>query len=397
MLDRKKIGIIGFTTFAIIVTVSYLFMFVFGIKILLVPKAKYDSYQSLSKLTELQTYIDKNYIEKPDDAALMEGAIKGMFEALNDPYSVYFTEKEYKSFNESLTGEFGGIGVIVTKGDDGYVVVVAPIEDTPGARAGLKTNDKIIKVNGVDIKGMSIDDVVTKMKGTPGTKVHISVLRGTEKALREIDLVRELIKLKTVKPKMLPDGIGYIKLTMFDVDTYKDFNIATSTLMNQGMRGLVIDLRQNPGGYMNQAIDIADLLMDKGLVVYTLDAKGKRIDYSSKDGKLEVPFVILVDGGSASASEILSGAIKDRKIAELIGEKTFGKGVVQTVQDLKDGSGFKLTTQKYYTPNGIDINKKGIMPNIIIKPLPIKDGVDPLTVKDVQLDKAVEVLKTKIR
>jgi len=397
LIDRKKIGIIGFSTFAIIVTVSYLFMFVFGIKILLVPKAKYDNYQSLSKLTELQTYIDKNYVEKPNDATLMEGAIKGMFQALNDPYSVYFTEKEYKSFNESMSGEYGGIGVIVTTGDDGYVLVVAPIEDTPGARAGLKTNDKIIKVDGVDIKGITIDEVVTKMKGTPGTKVHISILRGTEKTLREIDLVRELIKLKTVKPKMLPDGIGYIKLTMFDVDTYKDFQTATNTLMNQGMRGLVLDLRQNPGGYMNQAIDIADMLMDKGLVVYTLDAKGKRVDYSSKDGKLDVPFVVLVDGGSASASEILSGAIKDRNIAELIGEKTFGKGVVQTVESLKDGSGFKLTTQKYYTPNGIDINKKGIMPNIEIKPLEVKTGVDPLSVEDVQLNKAVEVLKTKMK
>lgn len=394
MIDWKKVGIIGGTTFAALGILFFIISTVFGIRMLLVPTEQYDNYKSLEKLTELKSYINKTYVEKVDDKALTEGAIKGMFEALNDPYSVYFNKKEYTSFNEDMTGKFGGIGVIVTKKEDGLVTVVAPIEDTPGARAGLRTNDKIVKVDGKDITAIPLDEAVSKMKGNPGTKVHISVMREGEKELIELDITRELIKIKTVKEKMLDGNIGYVKMTMFDVDTYKDFQTAVQKLQSQDMKGMILDLRQNPGGYMNQAIEIADLLMDKGLVVYTMDRSGKREDFTSKDGKIDVPFVVLVDGGSASASEILSGAIKDRKIAMLIGEKTFGKGVVQTVESLKDGSGFKVTTQKYYTPNGISINKIGIVPDIEVKALVPKKGEDPAKLQDVQMDKALEYLKS---
>ena len=394
MIDRKKVGIIGGLSFAAIAMIFYLISTVFGIKLLLVPTAQYENYKSLEKITELKTYIHESYVDKVDDKALTEGAIKGMFDSLKDPYSVYFTAKEYKSFNEDMNGKFGGIGVIVTKGDDGLVTVVAPIEDTPGSRAGLRTNDKIVKIGGIDITAISLDEAVGKMKGDPGTKVHISVLREKEKELIELDLTRELIKIKTVKEKMLDGNIGYVKMSMFDVDTHKDFQVALEKLKSQNMKGMILDLRQNPGGYMEQAINIADLLMDKGLVVYTMDRKGKREDFNSKDGKLNVPFVVLVDKGSASASEILAGAIKDRNIAKLIGVKTFGKGVVQTVESLKDGSGFKITSQKYFTPKGISINKIGIEPDIEVKALEPKKGEDSDKLKDVQMDKALEYLKS---
>ena len=394
MIDGKKVGIIGGLSFAALAMLFYLVSTVFGLKLLLVPTAQYDNYKSLEKIIELKTYIHESYVDKVDDKVLTEGAIKGMFDSMKDPYSVYFTEKEYKSFNEDMNGKFGGIGVIVTKGDDGLVTVVAPIEDTPGSRAGLRTNDKIVKVDGKDITAIPLDEAVGKMKGDPGTKVHISVLREKEKELIELDLIRELIKIKTVKEKMLDGDIGYIKMSMFDVDTYKDFQAALEKLKSQNMKGMILDLRQNPGGYMDQAIEVADLLMDKGLVVYTMDRKGKREDFTSKDGKLNVPFVVLVDKGSASASEILSGAIKDRNIAKLIGVKTFGKGVVQTVESLKDGSGFKITTQKYFTPKGISINKIGIEPDIVVKALEPKKGEDPDKLKDVQMDKALEYLKS---
>lgn len=397
MIDGKKVGIVGAVTFAALAILFYLISSVFGIRFLMVPANQYESYKDLEKLTELKAYIDKSYVEKVDDTALMEGAIKGMFEALNDPYSVYFDKKEYKSFNEDMAGKFGGIGVIVTKGEDGIVTVVAPIEDTPGSRAGLRTNDKIVKVDGKDITNIDLDEAVSKMKGEPGTQVHISVLREGEKDLLEIDIVRELIKIQSVKEKMLDGNIGYIKLTMFDEDTYEDFQKALERLNQQNMKGMVLDLRQNPGGYMNDAIEIADLLMDQGLVVYTMDKDGDRKDYNSKDGKLEVPFVVLVDEGSASASEILAGAIKDREVAKLIGVKTFGKGVVQTIEDLKDGSGFKLTTQKYYTPKGISINKVGINPDIEIKAIVPEKGQTETTVQDVQMDKALEYLKTLMK
>lgn len=394
MIDMKKVGIVSGVTFAALGVLFYIISGIFGIRFLLVPADQYESYKSLEKLTELKTYIDKTYVEKVDDKALAEGAIKGMFEALNDPYSVYFSKKEFKAFNEDMAGKFGGIGVIVSKGDDGLVTVVAPIEDTPGSRAGLRTKDKIVKVDGKDITGIPLDEAVSRMKGNPGTKVHISVLREGEKELLEIDIVREVIKIKTVKEKMLDENIGYIKMTMFDEDTYKDFQMALQRLQSQNMKGMVLDLRQNPGGYMKQAIDIADLLMDKGLVVYTKDRKGTREDFYSTDGKIDVPFVVLVDGGSASASEILSGAIKDRKIAKLIGEKTFGKGVVQTIESLRDGSGFKITTQKYFTPNGISINKVGIVPDIEVKAIIPKKGEDPEKLPDVQMEKALEYLKS---
>lgn len=397
MIDGKKVGIIGGITFATVAILIFLFSTVFGIRLLLVPTDQYESYKSMEKLTELRSYINQSYVDKVDSAALTEGAIKGMFESLKDPYSVYFTKSEYKSFNEDMNGKFGGIGVIVTKGDDGLVTVVAPIEDTPGSRAGIRTNDKLVKVDGKDITNVALDEAVAKMKGDPGTKVHITILRDKEKELIEVDLVRELIKIKTVKEKMLDGKIGYVKMSMFDVDTYKDFQAALQRLQGQDMKGMILDLRQNPGGYMDQAIEVADLLMDKGLVVYTMDRQGKREDFKSQDGKLEVPFVVLVDEGSASASEILSGAIKDRKIAKLIGVKTFGKGVVQTVESVKDGSGFKLTTQKYYTPNGISINKIGITPDIEVKALVPKKDEDPEKLQDVQLDKALEYLKTLMK
>ncbi len=397
MIDGKKVGIVGGLTFAGLAMFFLLISSVFGVKLLLVPTRDYDSYNSLKKLVELKSYINSSYVDKVDDKALTDGAIKGMFEALNDPYSVYFDKKEYKEFNEDMTGKFGGIGVIVTKGEDGLVTVVAPIEDTPGFRAGLRTNDKIVKVDGKDVTGQALDEVVSKMKGEPGTKVHISVLREKEKDLLEIDIIRELIKIKSVKEKMLDNSIGYIRINMFEEETYKEFQEAMNRLQEKDMKGLVLDLRQNPGGYMDQAIEIADLLMDKGLVVFTKDKKGTREDFNSIDGKLDVPFVVLVDEGSASASEILAGAIKDRKIAKLIGVKTFGKGVVQSVKSLKDGSGFKLTTQKYYTPNGTSINKIGILPDIEVKALTPKEGEDPSKLQDVQLDKGVEYLKTLMK
>jgi len=397
LIDGKKVGIVGGLTFAGLAMFFLLISSVFGVKLLLVPTRDYDSYNSLKKLVELKSYINSSYVDKVDDKALTDGAIKGMFEALNDPYSVYFDKKEYKEFNEDMTGKFGGIGVIVTKGEDGLVTVVAPIEDTPGFRAGLRTNDKIVKVDGKDVTGQALDEVVSKMKGEPGTKVHISVLREKEKDLLEIDIIRELIKIKSVKEKMLDNSIGYIRINMFEEETYKEFQEAMNRLQEKDMKGLVLDLRQNPGGYMDQAIEIADLLMDKGLVVFTKDKKGTREDFNSIDGKLDVPFVVLVDEGSASASEILAGAIKDRKIAKLIGVKTFGKGVVQSVKSLKDGSGFKLTTQKYYTPNGTSINKIGILPDIEVKALTPKEGEDPSKLQDVQLDKGVEYLKTLMK
>lgn len=362
-----------------------------------VSKEDFETMKDLQKLVGLKNYIKGNYVEGAEDEKLMEGAMKGMFDSLGDPYSVYMTREEFKNFNESTKGSYGGIGVIVTRSEDGYVMVVAPIEDTPGERAGLKTNDKIIRVDDKDIVGMDLEGAVSLMKGNKGTQVELTVIRESVKQPMTFKIKREEIVLKTVKSNMLENDIGYIRLSMFDEDTGKEFTNALTKLKAKNMKGLIIDLRQNPGGFINQCVDVADELLDEGLIVYTEDKNKKREDYKSKRGKVEVPFVLLIDEGSASASEILSGAVKDRNAGLLIGTKTFGKGLVQSIEQLKDGSGVKLTTQKYYTPKGISINKIGIQPDIEVKPLEMREGQNPEEVKDVQLERAIEEILKQIK
>ena len=362
-----------------------------------IAQEDYKAIKSMDKLMGLKDYIKSNYVEGAEDNKLIEGAIKGMFESLGDPYSVYMTKEEFKNFNETTKGSYGGIGVIVSRSEDGYVTVVAPIEDTPGEKAGLKTNDKIIKVDDKDIVGIDLEEAVALMKGKKGTKVTLTVMRDNVREPKVFVITREEIILKTVKSNMMENNIGYIRITMFDEDTGSEFKKALKELTSQNMKGLILDLRQNPGGFINQCVDVADELLDEGLVVYTEDKEKKREDYKSGKGKLEVPFVVLIDEGSASASEIISGAIKDRKAGLLIGVKTFGKGLVQSIEQLKDGSGIKLTTQKYYTPNGISINKIGIQPDIEVKALEPEEGQKPEDVKDVQLERAVEELLKQIK
>lgn len=362
-----------------------------------IAKEDYQTVRDMEKLLSLKEYIKSNYVDGADDSKLVEGAIKGMFESLQDPYSVYMTKDEFKNFNESTKGSYGGIGVIVTRSEDGYVTVVAPIEDTPGERVGLKTNDRIVKVDGKDIVGIDLEAAVSMLKGKKGTEVNLTVMRDGEKAALEYKIVREEIVIKTVKSDVMDNNIGYIRISMFDEDTGSEFKKALDGLKEKNIKGLVLDLRQNPGGYIDQCVQVADELLDEGLIVYTEDKEKKREDYKSKNGKLEAPFVVLIDEGSASASEIVSGAIKDRKAGLLIGTKSFGKGLVQSIEQLKDGSGMKLTTQKYYTPNGISINKKGIQPDIEIKPLEVRADQKPEDVKDVQLERAVSELLKEIK
>lgn len=362
-----------------------------------ITKDDYETVKDMEKLLSLKEYIKGYYVDGAEDNKLVEGAIKGMFQSLGDPYSVYMTKDEFKNFNESTKGSYGGIGVIVTRSEDGYVTVVAPIEDTPGERAGLKTNDKIIKVDDKDVIGIDLEAAVTLMKGKKGTQVTLTVMRDGVKEPQEYKITREEIILKTVKSDMLENDIGYIRISMFDEDTGSEFKEALTKLEDESMKGLVLDLRQNPGGFIDQCVQVADELLDEGLIVYTEDKQKKREDYKSKNGKVDVPYVVLIDEGSASASEIVSGAIKDRKAGLLVGTKSFGKGLVQSIEQLKDGSGMKLTTQKYYTPNGISINKIGIQPDIEVKPLEVRTDQKPEDVQDVQLDRAVSELLDQIK
>ncbi|KGG80242.1 peptidase S41 [Caloranaerobacter azorensis H53214] len=359
------------------------------------------TYEKYSKIMALENFIKENYLKDVDEEDLLNGELKGMFEALGDPYSVYMTKEEFADFMEHTKGTYHGIGVIVTPGEDNLITVVSPIEDTPGERAGIKTGDKIIKVDGKEFTADKMDDAVKLMKGKPGTSVNITILRtdkyGNNKFI-DLNITREEIRLKTVKSKMLENKIGYIRIVSFDELTYEDFKKHLNKLKKDGMKGLIIDLRNNPGGLLSECAQIADELMGKGVIVYT-ETKNKEREYIRSDSKkLGLPLVLLVNGGSASASEILAGAIKDTKTGILIGTKTFGKGIVQRIKPLSDGSGFKLTVSEYFTPNGTNIHGIGITPDVIVE-LPEdvhRIGVDNIK-QDIQLKKAIEIIKSKIK
>lgn len=371
----------------------------------IVPSSEYNmlisTYGRYSKAIELEKYIKENYLGEVDEEKLFDGQLKGMFEALGDPYSTYMNVDEFKSFTEETEGVYGGIGIIVTPGEDNLITVVSPIEDTPGERAGIKTGDKIIKVDGEEFTADKMDEAVKRMKGAPNTPVTITVLRtGKSGNTQYIDMkiIREEIRLQTVKSDIINSDIGYIKITSFDELTYDDFKKHLNSLMDKNISGLILDLRNNPGGLLNVCVDIADELLGEGIIVYTETKNGeKQYEYSDKD-YVDIPLVLLVNEGSASASEILAGAIKDHNRGILLGNKTFGKGIVQRIRQLKDGSGFKLTVSEYFTPKGENIHGIGIEPDIKVDlPEDIQQiGLENLK-EDTQLQAAIREIEKMIK
>lgn len=353
-----------------------------------------------SKAVEIKSIIDNNYLREVDDQKLLDGQLKGMVASLEDPYSVYMTEEEFTRSMEDISGVYSGIGVIVTPGEDNLITVVSPIEDTPGERAGIKTGDKIVMVNGVEYFGDTMDEAVKVMKGKPNTDVKLTILRADKDGKNEtleLSITREEIRLETVKSDVIENNIGYIKITSFDEITYEDFKAQLNQLVTSKVEGLIIDLRNNPGGLLNICADIADELLGKGTIVYTETKAGEREYLESDRGMVDLPMVVLVNEGSASASEIMAGAIKDHNRGEIIGTTTFGKGVVQRIKPLKDGSGLKLTVSEYFTPNGINIHGIGIEPDIVVELNEDVERMGPDNLsEDNQLQKAIEVLKNKM-
>ncbi|KDR94842.1 C-terminal processing peptidase-3. Serine peptidase. MEROPS family S41A [Peptoclostridium litorale DSM 5388] len=385
MISNKKAAL-GAVVVAVIASLFTLNAGIMMGKVAIVPVDKYGQYKKFEKLLALKQEIEGNFYQESDEDKLIEGAINGMFEGLEDPYSDYMTESEFNELIEYTKGSFGGIGVYVAPGEDGLITVVSPIEDTPGDRAGIKAGDKIVGVNGESFTAKELDKAVGKMRGEPGTAVTLTIFREGMAEPFDIDIVREEIRVKTVKSEVKDGDIGYIRITTFDEKTAGEFKANLEDLKDKGIKGLVIDLRGNPGGLLDQCHEIADEILGKGTVVYTRDRSGEE-EYlrSDEERKLSMPMAVLVNGGSASASEILSGAIRDNKAGVLIGETTFGKGLVQRVYPLKDGTGYKLTTAQYFTPSGEYINKKGIKPDIEVED------------EQEQLDKALEYVKGKIK
>lgn len=352
--------------------------------------------KSLSLVEEVVKAIKENYVEKVDEKKLAEGAAKGAVEALGDPYSHYFDRTHYRIFKENTSGYFYGVGIQITV-KDGYPVVVTPLENTPAYRAGIQSGDVIIKVDGKSVKGVPLDSVVGMIRGERGTTVVLTIKRKGEKKPLEFKLKREKIELKNVSSKMIDDDIGYIRLHTFDENTSKEVRDQTEKLINEGAKGLIIDLRNNPGGLLNEAVLVSSLFIQKGVIVSVKSRDGKEEIYRAVHGihgigkAFDLPLVVLVNGGSASASEIFAGAIRDHKRGVLVGEKTFGKGSVQNMIPLSNGAGLILTTAKYFTPSGESIHEKGITPDIVVK------GTKDLSKSDPQLDKAIEVLRKTLR
>ncbi len=347
------------------------------------------------KLYEVKDILNSEYYLNIDQDALLEGAIKGMVNAVEDPYTVFFDAEEYKAFNDDGNGNYVGIGVMVGIKED-KIVVITPFEGSPAYNAGIRTGDFVTKVEGVPYTGQELDKAVSIIKGNEGEPVTLTIM--TNGVERDVTIVRASITIDNVESEMLEGNIGHITLLQFSADTAKQVKAEMDTLKAQGAVGYILDLRGNPGGFLDEAVDLGSLFTKKGdTLLYTLDKYDQKTVYPSLGGNyIGIPLVVMIDGGSASASEVVAGALKDYGAATLVGQKSFGKGIVQMVYDVGQGEGLKVTVSSYYSPNGINIHGTGIVPDVEVA-LP-EDIQAPLTLdNDTQLQKAVEILKGKIK
>lgn len=345
------------------------------------------------KLLALKSQIEEEYYQDVDSKTLMEGAIKGMFESLDDPYSAYFTQEEYESYMASATGIYEGIGVVVSEDDNQNTFVIAPQKGTPADLAGIQSGDQIIRVDGEDVTTLGVDEVVSRVRGPADSQVTVTIARDGQEM--DFTLTRSSIETTTVDSRVI-DGVGYIQISEFASNTAEEFNSQLDNLLSQNITGLVIDLRSNPGGNVQVAVDIADRLLGETVVVYTEDKDGNRTDYKSDAAEeLDLPMVVLVDGGSASSSEILAGALQDTQAATLVGTTTYGKGVVQIIKGLDGEGGFKVTNSEYFTPNGRDIQGVGLEPDVTIEATDYMVNNYFTDEEDVQLQQALEVISQK--
>lgn len=353
-----------------------------------ITNEEYDRYRDLNekyaKLAELEKYIQERYYVPIDEAQLTEGIYKGLFWGIGDPYSAYLTEEEYKNIMISTTGEYQGIGVTIAPDDKGLINVVAPIDGSPAAEAGIRSGDKIIGVGGEPYDGSTIDQAVAAMRGKPGTRVDLVILRGDSEL--KFNIIRANIVMQSVRSEVLDGNIGYIRISSFEEKTAEDFKQQLRDLELDRVKGLVIDLRDNGGGLVDTSVAVADQLLDEGVVTYTEDRKGNKEFYKSAAGRTELPYVVLVNGGTASASEILTAAVKDHKSGKVVGTLTYGKGIIQSVEQLSDGDAVKLTVMQYFSPSGSVIHKVGVTPDIEVEALADDDT-------DRQLQAAADLLK----
>jgi carboxyl-terminal processing protease len=363
------------------------------------------TYEQLKLFTDVLAIIQNQYVDETEPREVIYGAIRGMLKAL-DPHSAFLDPESYREMQVETSGSFGGLGIEITIKDD-QLTVVAPIEGTPAHRAGIQPGDKIVKIEGLATKDMTLVDAVKKMRGPKGTKVNITILREGAKELQELTVTREIIQVQSVRSQEIEPGLGYVRIRQFQERTSRDLESAIEKLEKTGrFAGLIVDLRNNPGGLLSSAVEVSEKFLGDGkLVVYTegrVRNQNMRFVAHARHAITEVPLVVLVNQGSASASEIVAGAVQDHGRGVVLGTQTFGKGSVQTIISLPDGSGLRLTTAKYFTPKGRSIHGKGISPDIVVEPPKEDPNVKPPAPppseaeqqkKDIQLQRALDILK----
>ena len=336
---------------------------------------KPDTYNKLKVFSEILSLIESNYVEPIGSDTMVDGAIKGMVKAL-DPHTSYLPPVSYKEMQVQTTGKFGGLGIEISI-RDGVLTVVSPIEGTPAFKVGVKSGDKIIKIEDESTLDMTLQDAVSLLRGDTGSPVHITIFRESFKVPKEFTIVRDIIKVRSVVKKLYKKDIGYIKIRSFSKNTSVDLDKALDELGEEGITKLILDLRNNPGGLLNQAVEVTDRFLNReNLIVYTKgrsEDQNMRFTSHDKVAGVSYPLIIMVNGGSASASEIVAGALQDLNRAVILGTQTFGKGSVQTIMPLSDGSALRLTTARYYTPSGKVIQENGIQPDIIIERTPVDE------------------------
>jgi len=352
----------------------------------------------LTKLNTLEQVLNSFYFADVDDSNAAENIYKAYLNSFGDKYTVYYTAEEYASFTQAVTGNYYGIGVVVSKNDDGTIKVVLPYENCPGSEAGMLIGDAITKVNGVSVTDRDLDAVVAEIKGAEGSTVEIELVREGVADPITLTVERRKIEIPTVDHKMLDNNIGYISVAQFDSVTYAQFIDAYKSLNADGMQGLVIDIRSNPGGSLDTVVNMLDEILPDGMIVYTVDKDGKKVEYKGKNtDEIKIPLAVLVNGDSASASEIFAGAVQDYGVGTIVGTTTFGKGIVQTIKQLTDGSAVKFTISKYFTPKGQEIQGKGVTPDVVVDlDEAVKNKTGITLEEDNQLQKAIEIVKGKI-
>ncbi|MDR0880464.1 MAG: S41 family peptidase [Clostridioides sp.] len=380
-MSKKKATIMAIVLVVITAFITSTFNLALGNK-MLISKDTYEQYRKYNKMIALESIIKKDFYKKTSDDELTDGAMKGLFAGTEDKYSTYYTKDEMERLMEENEGSYVGVGMYIGATEDGELTVI-PMKGSPAEKSGIKDGDILVKVEKLLVTSKNSDEAVSMIKGKEGTKVNLVIKRDSKE--KKIQVTRAKIVEHSVEAKMLNDDLGYIQIKQFINTTTADFNKEIKGLKAKNMKGLVIDLRSNPGGLLDVCAEVADTLIGKGTIVYTKDNKGNTEYMKSDAEKLGLPIVVLTNGESASASEILTASILENNEGISIGTKTFGKGIVQTVRGLKDGTGYKLTTAQYFTPKGHYIHEKGIKPTIEVKD------------EEKQLDRAIKYLEDKIK